>query len=494
MSKRILWLLSAAAVAAAQQATPPPTFQVGTKLVQVSVIAQDKQGNPVADLQREDFQILDNGAPQELRLFLAEKFDPSPPQPLPPNTFTNQIAPSAGSRGGYSVILIDNLITDFGDPMKVEGSSVAFERTLRMLRSIPLGERIAIYALQRKLQVICEFTSDRDLLEKQLRAWTMSPDTPGASTDILGDGTQSGDASDKMRIDAARVDMLQRSSASNAEMGLVADHLAGIPGRKNLIWLANRFVISPKAIQKLNDASVSVYPVDVAGVCRVCPPRPTVRMREIAEQTGGVAYYSRNDIDVALREAMDDGRVSYTLGFYASGDDRPPRVHQLAVRVSRPGVTLRARTSYETEGPPPASADPKADLVAALNRPIDATAITISASTTRAQDHLDLNATLDVASLDLTPSESRWVGKIKVVARFTAAGGNLVGEGLSQTLDLKLRQSTYDSMLHRGLAYHNQLKIPAHAVELKLLFANPASGKIGTLTIPLSSIEPPARN
>ena len=39
-----------------------------------------------------------------------------------------------------------------------------------------------------------------------------------------------------------------------------------------------------------------------------------------------------------------------------------------------------------------------------------------------------------------------------------------------------------------GLAYHKELKIPARAVELKLLFANPASGKIGTLTIPLSKV------
>ncbi len=102
-------------IAAAQQS---PTFRVGTELVQVSVIAQDKQGKPVADLRREEFQILDNGSPQEIRLFLAERKNRTPrlPNPKAPNTFTNQVAASSGSRSGYSVILIDNLFTRFRRP------------------------------------------------------------------------------------------------------------------------------------------------------------------------------------------------------------------------------------------------------------------------------------------------------------------------------------------------------------------------------------------
>ena len=66
------------------------------------------------------------------------------------------------------MILIDNLYTDFGDPDTEAGSGFARLQTLQTLRSIPAGERIAIYAQGRKLQVICEFTSDRDLLERQL--------------------------------------------------------------------------------------------------------------------------------------------------------------------------------------------------------------------------------------------------------------------------------------------------------------------------------------
>ena len=42
-----------------------------TSLVEVRVVAEDKHGKPIADLNKSDFQILDNGMPQPIRLFAA---------------------------------------------------------------------------------------------------------------------------------------------------------------------------------------------------------------------------------------------------------------------------------------------------------------------------------------------------------------------------------------------------------------------------------------
>jgi VWFA-related protein len=86
------WLLLLALTVAAQE--PPPVFRTTTKLVEVSVVAQDKQGKPIADLRREEFQVFDNGAPQEIRLFVAEKPVAVAAETLPANTFSNQ--PSGG--------------------------------------------------------------------------------------------------------------------------------------------------------------------------------------------------------------------------------------------------------------------------------------------------------------------------------------------------------------------------------------------------------------
>ncbi len=455
------------------------------------MIAQDKQGKPVSDLRREEFHIFDNNSPQEIRLFLSEteRSNRTPPEPKASGTFTNQIGPPAGSRSGHSVIAFDTLATEFAY-QGGSGAAWAKQKALKMLRVLPPDDDIAIYATGRKLQVIREFTTDRDSLERQLRMWKPSVDTPSVAT-ALCIGRPEAIAG------CLHVEAVKQAMGTAGEIEQVADHLAGIAGRKNLIWIAGEFPIGPAAVQKLKNADIAIYPVDAHGsVIGLKTEKSAINspLRALAAATGGVAYFGQDDLDVAIRETLEDGRVSYTLGFYPSDEDRTSQVHQLAVRVSRPGVTLRYRSSYQTEAPRPVSANPKDDLTKALNRPIDATAIPIKANLSRSQDRLNLKATLDMASLALTPNQNLWTGKIEIVARFTAADGGLAGQVFYQTMTLNLSQSTYDKAAREGLSYHNQLTIPAKAVELKLLFANLASGKLGTLTIPLSEIETATAN
>ena len=123
-----------------------------------------------------------------------------------------------------------------------------------------------------------------------------------------------------------------------------------------------------------------------------------------------------------------------------------------------------------------------------MNRPIDATGIPITATLTRKNDSLNLKAVVDAASLDLAQSQDRWRGQMEIVARFTGADGKPVGELLIQKMNLHLRQAQYDSALQHGIPCLSEPKIPAKAVELKLLFTDLVSGKIGTLTIPLSEV------
>ena len=99
-------------------------------------------------------------------------------------TFSNQVAGPTAVQSGYSVILIDNWLASFGDlagrgvRFSEEGTGRARLQTLIMPRSLPAGEKIAIYATGRVFRVICEFTSDRDLLEQELGKWKPSVDNP----------------------------------------------------------------------------------------------------------------------------------------------------------------------------------------------------------------------------------------------------------------------------------------------------------------------------
>ncbi len=455
------------------------------------MIAEDKDGKPVTDLHKEEFQLIDNGLSQDIRLFLNESERLSiEPALLPPGTFTNRGESRPGGHSGYSVIVLDTLFTLLADENQGGSGAIwAIQKAVKALRSLPPGENVAIYATGYKLWVVREFTQDRESLEQKLRKWKPAQDVIPAEN---------------------KFDVLRQ------EIEQIAGHVAAIPGRKNLIWVAYRFPIAPPVVQKLKTADIAVYPVDAHGsVIEVKSAKELASMplRALAAATGGVAYFDRDDLDVAIREAIDDGRSNYTLGFYPTGDDDSvSRAHQIAVRITRPGVTLRYRNIYQAEPlRKPASAK-AADLVQAMYSPVDALAIPIQASAKRVEDQtnqtgvsrnrgnqtqvngerLSFDTALDVTSLDLAPIQNRWAGNLEVVAVFMAADGRTVGArpALDQTVKLNLSQPTYEAATQRGVLYHNEVKIPANAVEFKILIANIATGKIGTVTIPLSEVGP----
>src|ERR1035438_4149501 len=67
---RFAALLGMVSLLAAQDPAPtqaPPVIKMTTRQVQVSVVVRDKKVQPVADLKREDFTVLDQGKPQEIR-------------------------------------------------------------------------------------------------------------------------------------------------------------------------------------------------------------------------------------------------------------------------------------------------------------------------------------------------------------------------------------------------------------------------------------------
>ncbi len=122
-----------------------------------------------------------------------------------------------------------------------------------------------------------------------------------------------------------------------------------------------------------------------------------------------------------------------------------------------------------------------AALIQALNRPVDATAIAITAQASRGKDRLDLSVAIDAASLDLEFHDGLWKGEAEVVGRFIAADATQVGHVVSRTAIFNLRPATYAEALERGIPY------------LRLLVGNLATGRIGTLTVPLAQATEPMR-
>jgi VWFA-related protein len=121
-------------------------------------------------------------------------------------------------------------------------------------------------------------------------------------------------------------------------------------------------------LDRANRANVSFYPVDprgvvvfdddifpVAGVGQnpAIPGTEDLRrrnergdsLRMMAEATDGVAVLDTNNFAPALQRIANDLSSYYLLGYYSSGK-LDGRFHAITVRVTRPGVQVRARRGY----------------------------------------------------------------------------------------------------------------------------------------------------
>jgi VWFA-related protein len=79
-------------------------------------------------------------------------------------------------------------------------------------------------------------------------------------------------------------------------------------------------------------------------------------LRVIAEQTGGFATVNQNDFIKALKRIDAETSDYYVLGYYSSNPDPTQRRRKVEIKVKRPNVDLRYRTEYTlrpTKAPAP---------------------------------------------------------------------------------------------------------------------------------------------
>jgi VWFA-related protein len=69
-------------------------------------------------------------------------------------------------------------------------------------------------------------------------------------------------------------------------------------------------------------------------------------LRVLAENTGGFAIVNQNDLVKGLKRIDAETSDYYILGYYSSNPDPLRRTRQLEVKVTRPNIEVKHRTSY----------------------------------------------------------------------------------------------------------------------------------------------------
>ena len=382
----LLALALASIAVSAQNVSQPPTISVSSRLVQVGVIARDKNG-PVADLTKDDFVVLDRGKPQTISLFSVEsgKSEDRPVQPLPLNTFSDLPQYGAPPRS-LTILLLDNLNTLYGSaPGPYENTPYWFEdlalanakqHLIEFIKQLDPRDRVAIYGLRDSLHVLCDFSSDRSQLLTILKRYDTTSMTSRETSDPSAVHIPNQPPGQPPRLNAsvnqangqlAGITDQGRAGITMAALQSIAAHVANLPGRKNLVWLTANLPFSGIAMARiLSPAQIAAYPVDGRGLlpraslqsmegvedadaeatgtfARPDSPQPIGidTMETLGEETGGEALVNSNDITRAIRKAVEDSAVTYTLGFYIDRASIDGKFHELKVQVKRKGLSVR---------------------------------------------------------------------------------------------------------------------------------------------------------
>jgi len=372
---------AAPAPAANQQ---PSVIHSTTRLVQVSVIAQDGKGQPMTGLKKEDFTVLDEGKPQTIAVFTCAKPAPAAPPPaLPPHYFTNRFDLKGEDPGAVTVILFDTLNTASQDQTYVR------QQVGHFLQTIKPQDHVAIYALTNNLIILHDFTQDVAALvdavnhftPKELAAFDASTsqaiDFAGLSGDPQWQGFQN--ALNNAEGQIADQNTLNRIGTTAGALEAIANHVATLPGRKNLIWVSGGFpiqigmsklgAVTPDAVaptssgaggdprsvagagqnqpvgggdptnkltrdsretgsmapavneatQALNRANMAIYPVDAHGVQASAGMSPTGRSSSNQPSLATGGFYDRQDTHDSSRLLADQ---TGGKAFYGSNDIR----------------------------------------------------------------------------------------------------------------------------------------------------------------------------
>jgi VWFA-related protein len=344
-----------------------------TRLVILDVVATDKEGKPVGDLTADDFKVLEAGQPQKVSDFTAH-------HPEPTSVTAQQLAPGVVSNtphfksSSLNVILFDAVNGDFA------AHAYAKDELLKLLATAKLDRPIAVFALESKLKMLHDFTTDTEPLLAAVKKYKFPAaalTTESMESRISAFGSRGGFHSNDRTI-----------QTTLNQLNVLAKVLGGYPGRKNLIWLSESFPVNlfpdimtqtsmgfqdlknsglgpstkqavqsdpsfkdyAELIKKVSDAlmnaQVAVYPVDAGALGKDDRLAAQNTMNDMAARTGGQAFINSNDLAASMRTSVEDGSTYYTLEYYPSNKKWDGQFRAIRVTTSRPDVRLRYREGY----------------------------------------------------------------------------------------------------------------------------------------------------
>jgi VWFA-related protein len=387
---------------AAAPAPQTPTVRVQTDLVSLDVIVRDAKGQFVADLKPSDFDVYEDGVKQDVVSFVLSHGGRTYNQKTPPavasqeGVFLPSSRPASDASGRIFIIFIDDLHLDFRSTPKTrellgkilktlihEGDMFGITTTgksgitqqltydrqiLESAISRITGEALkpsdilqqqagsqgpmeVRYRASNAFNVANELMKNLELVQNKRKAviylssgYDFNPfvhERFNQTAEKMAGTNQAGDSLDaaKQQLTFDPFEITQESQNMLNQADLVNEEVALIAAAKRAN--AAMYTIDPRGLIAGQDVDEHIDQADYDAWVR----QQQTTLRELAENTGGLAIVNQNDFDKGLKRIDSETSDYYLVGFYSSNPDPTKRTRQIQVKV-RDGLTPTYRSSY----------------------------------------------------------------------------------------------------------------------------------------------------
>jgi VWFA-related protein len=295
--------------AAAPKNEDEDSIVLNSAVVNLNVSVTDRSGLALANLRKEDFEVLENNERQAVEFF-------------------------APTTSPFNLVLVLDLSGSIKDKLDVVKAAA-----LRFIEVIGPQDKVAVLTFTHEVRVVSQLTANRDMLRKRIK----EIERPEGGTAFY---------------DAMWWAMLDTLRGTQGQRNAIVVMTDGVDSSLDRYNPAETRVTFPQLARKLEESDVIVFPIYLDTEYEEVFQRGNgtsesyavarTQLEKIAELSGGQYFRAEQakDLSGVYKQVAAALRTLYSVGYYPSNAERDGTYRRVRVSVTRPNAAVRARKGY----------------------------------------------------------------------------------------------------------------------------------------------------
>ncbi len=519
-----------------QPSAPAPTFKAVVEYVEVDAVVTDQQGNLVRNLKKDDFQVFEDGKPQSIATFSV--VDIPIERAERPLFSASAIEPDVQSNerpfdGRVYVMILDDLHVEGLRTQQVRRSARQF-----IERNLGANDLMAVVYTGGRSADAQEFTGNKRLLLNAVDKFLgrKLPSVTQSRNDQFFRQQLGPDAGGRVD-DPNDMERGRNATSMLATLRQVAEWFGGVRGRRktmllfsegidyNLSDIIRSFDAPPsqassiimdirETIAMTARSNVSIYAIDPRGLATLGDDTIGVSsfadqndstggsgigigslttelrlsqdsLRQLAEDSGGIASINRNDPTAVFERIVRDNSSYYVLAYYPPNVKADGKFHKIEVKVNRPGLVVRSRRGYATPRGKPQTKNTKTggmpqEMFEAINSPLQVSGLTMrmfAAPFKGQQPNASVVVGIELSGRDLSLGTN---SKVDISMMAIDNKGKVFG-ARNDGLTLNLRPESKARVEQTGVRVINRIDLPVGRYQLRAAARDSEKNVVGSV-------------